>query len=33
MYKNSSQTVTYVYDKPNFRKKKIFLKDNESEIK
>ena len=33
IYKNPSQTMTYIYDKPNFKKRKIFLKDNESEIK
>ena len=33
MHKNSSQTVTYIYDKPNFKERKIFLKDFESEIK
>ena len=32
-YKNPAQTVTYIYDKPNFKERKIFLKDNESEIK
>ena len=32
-YKNPSQTVTYIYDKPNFKERKIFLKNNESEIK
>jgi len=32
-YKNPSQTTTYIYDKPNFKERKIFLKDNESEIK
>ena len=31
MYKNPTQNVTY--DKPNFKDRKIFLKDNESEIK
>jgi len=30
-YKNPTQNVTY--DKPNFKERKIFLKDNESEIK
>ena len=33
MYKNPSQTVTDFYEKPNFKERKIFLKDNESEIK
>ena len=33
MHKNPSQTVTYIYDKPNFKERKIFLKDIESEIK
>ena len=33
MHKNPSQTVTYIYDKPNFKERKIFLKDFESEIK
>ena len=28
MYKNPTQNVTY--DKPNFKDRKIFLKDNES---
>ena len=32
-YKNPSQTMTYIYDKPNFKERKIFLKDNESENK
>ena len=32
-YKNPAQTVTYIYDKPKFKERKIFLKDNESEIK
>ena len=31
--KNQSQNVTYIYDKPNFKKRKMFLNDNESEIK
>ena len=29
-YKNPSQTMSYIYDKPNFKERKIFLKDNES---
>ena len=32
-HKNPSETVTYIYDKPNFKERKIFLKDIESEIK
>ena len=33
MHKNPSQTVTDIYDEPNFKERKIFLKDIESEIK
>ena len=29
-YKNPSQTMSYIYDKPNLKERKIFLKDNES---
>ena len=30
-YKNPAQTVTYIYDKSNFKERKIFIKDNKSE--
>ena len=29
-YKNPLQTMSYIYDKPNFKERKIFLNDNES---